>query len=52
MFLGIFGVHRIYMGKIFTGILFLCTGALLGMGYVYDTLTLNNQIEDLNVRLV
>ena len=49
VFLGIFGLHRIYMGKIFTGILFLCTGALLGMGYVYDTLTLNTQIEELNV---
>lgn len=49
VFLGWFGVHRIYMGKFFTGVLYLCTGALLGFGYVYDTLTLNTQIEELNV---
>ena len=48
LFLGIFGVHRIYMGKIFTGILYLCTGALFGIGFIYDTVTLNEQVEELN----
>ena len=38
-----------YMGKIFTGILFLFTGALLGVGYVYDTITLNDQVEEINL---
>lgn len=47
-FLGLFGVHRLYMGKIFTGVLFLLTGGLLGVGYVYDLLTLNDQIDELN----
>lgn len=43
-FLGIFGVHRMYMGKWFTGILYLCTFGLLGIGYLYDYWTLNDQI--------
>jgi TM2 domain-containing membrane protein YozV len=48
LFLGIFGIHRLYMGKIFTGILFMLTGGLLGIGYIYDTLTLNEQVEECN----
>jgi len=47
---GWFGIHRLYMGKIWTGILYMLTGGLLGIGYVYDTLTLNEQIEELNLR--
>ena len=47
-FLGIFGVHRIYMGKWITGIIYLLTGALLGLGYIYDYWTLNSQINELN----
>lgn len=50
LLLGVFGIHRLYMGKIPTGILYLLTGALLGIGYVYDTLTLNEQVEELNLR--
>jgi TM2 domain-containing membrane protein YozV len=44
-FLGIFGVHRFYQGKIGTGILWLLTGGLLGFGVIYDLFTLNEQIE-------
>ena len=47
-FLGIFGVHRIYMGKWITGIIYLLTGGLLGVGYIYDYWTLNTQINELN----
>jgi TM2 domain-containing membrane protein YozV len=47
-FLGIFGVHRMYMGKWFTGILYLITGGLLGFGFLYDFWTLNDQITILN----
>ena len=48
-FLGIFGIHRFYQGKIFTGILYLCTGGLVGIGFLYDFLTLNQQINDVNL---
>jgi len=43
-FLGVFGVHRFYMGKIWTGVLYLLTGGLLGIGVIYDICTLNTQI--------
>ena len=48
VFLGLFGVHRMYMGKWLTGILYLLTGGLLGLGYIYDMWTLNDQITLIN----
>lgn len=47
-FLGFFGVHRMYMGKWITGIIYLCTAGLLGIGYLYDFWTLNEQITVVN----
>ena len=47
-FLGFFGVHRFYLGKIGTGILYLLTAGLLGIGIVYDYWTLNGQVSALN----
>ena len=47
-FLGLLGIHRMYMGKWFTGLFYLLTGAVLGLGYLYDFWTLNDQITVLN----
>jgi TM2 domain-containing membrane protein YozV len=47
-FLGVFGIHRFYMGKWFTGILYLLTGGLFLIGYIYDYWTLNEQLNSLN----
>jgi TM2 domain-containing membrane protein YozV len=47
-FLGVLGVHRFYMGKWFTGILYLLTGGLFIIGYIYDYWTLNEQLNILN----
>ena len=47
-FLGLFGIHRMYMGKWLTGILYLVTGGLFGIGYIYDFWTLNDQLSQLN----
>jgi TM2 domain-containing membrane protein YozV len=47
-FLGLFGVHRMYMGKWLTGLVFLCTGGLFLLGYIYDFWTLNDQISLIN----
>jgi TM2 domain-containing membrane protein YozV len=49
-FLGALGIHRFYQGKIGTGLLYLCTLGLLGIGVVYDFLTLNDQIDEQNRR--
>ncbi|MDD4210993.1 MAG: TM2 domain-containing protein [Clostridia bacterium] len=38
IFLGILGVHRFYAGKIGTGILWLLTGGLFGIGWIVDIL--------------
>jgi TM2 domain-containing membrane protein YozV len=46
-FLGIFGIHRFYMGKWFTGLLYLLTGGLFLLGVLYDYWTLNGQIDEL-----
>jgi TM2 domain-containing membrane protein YozV len=48
VFLGVFGIHRFYLGKIITGILWFFTGGFFLMGYLYDLLTLNDQIHEVN----
>ena len=44
-FLGIFGVHRMYMGKWISGLIYLVTGGVFGIGVLYDFWTLNDQIS-------
>jgi len=44
-FLGLFGIHRMYMGKWITGLLYLLTGGFFLIGWVYDLWTLNEQIS-------
>lgn len=46
--LGVLGVHRLYMGKWLTGLLYLVTGGLFLIGWLYDFCTLNSQISELN----
>ena len=48
MFLGALGIHRFYIGKIGTGLLWLFTGGLCGIGWLYDFCTLNDQIDERN----
>ncbi len=47
-FLGLLGIHRLYMGKFLTALLYFLTAGLFGIGYLYDFLTLNKQISDIN----
>lgn len=47
-FFGFLGIHRFYLGKIFTGILYLLTGGLFLVGYLYDLFTLNEQVSEKN----
>jgi TM2 domain-containing membrane protein YozV len=51
-FLGLFGVHRFYMGKWLTGILWLVSGGLFGLGWLFDLWTLNEQVDEINRQYV
>ena len=48
VFLGLFGIHRMYMNKWLTGILYLLTGGVFGLGYIFDMWTLNDQVTLVN----
>jgi hypothetical protein len=47
-FLGVFGLHRFYLRKWVTGIVWLLTGGLFLVGWLYDFWTLNGQIDEIN----
>lgn len=40
LFLGALGIHKFYEGRVLLGILYLCTGGLLGVGVVIDLVIL------------
>lgn len=48
-FTGFLGFHRFYLGKIGTGLIYLCTLGLCGIGIIYDYWTLNEQISSTNL---
>lgn len=48
VFLGLLGIHRFYMGKWLTGILYMVTGGFFLLGWLYDFWTLNSQVSELN----
>jgi TM2 domain-containing membrane protein YozV len=47
-FVGVLGIHRLYMQKFWTGLLYFLTGGLFLVGILYDYWTLNEQVSEVN----
>ncbi|MBO3458927.1 NINE protein [Aetokthonos hydrillicola Thurmond2011] len=45
------GLHRLYNGKIGTGLLWLCTGGLLGVGQFIDLFLIPSMVDEHEMRL-
>lgn len=50
IFLGIGGLHRFYNGKMLTGLLWLLTGGLFGVGQLIDLLLIPDMVDSHNRR--
>jgi len=47
-FFGVLGIHRFYLGKWLSGLLYMVTAGLFAIGYLYDYWTLNGQVSNEN----
>jgi TM2 domain-containing membrane protein YozV len=50
-FFGLGGLHRLYNGKIGTGLLWLCTGGLLYIGQIVDLLLIPGMVDEYDHQL-
>ena len=50
--LGLLGVHRFYCGRVGTGLLWLLTGGLVGIGWLVDLFLIPGLVRETNARLL
>lgn len=48
--LGLFGIHRFYLGRTWTGLLYLFSFGLLGVGQLVDLVRLRQIVQDENLK--
>lgn len=51
-FFGVAGLHRLYNRKIVTGVIWLCTGGLLGVGQLIDVFFVAGMAEERQLKLL
>jgi TM2 domain-containing membrane protein YozV len=49
-FLGWLSAHRFYLGKVGSGILYLLTGQLFGIGWIIDLFILGGMVDNYNTQ--
>lgn len=47
-FLGVFGAHHFYLGRVVPGLIWLFSGGLFGIGWAYDFWRLNELVDQAN----
>jgi TM2 domain-containing membrane protein YozV len=47
-FLGLLGIHRFYLGRPVSGVIWLLTGGLLGIGWFFDLFWTGVMVDDDN----
>ena len=47
-FFGVFGLHRFYLGRWKSGLLWLCTGGVFGIGWLVDFWNMNDMVDQAN----